>query len=202
MKFVTSWDDGSKHDLRLSKLLKKYNIPATFYIPSNCELSEDDIKKLFKEDFDIGCHTANHPSDLKVYDFIGQEREILLNKLWLENLIGKDIKKFCYPRGRYNDITIDVLKGLGFKEARTTVTGCTDLPDDKFRVKTSVHVYPKTPKFGKPDWEAEAYKLYNKAKDKGSEGYFYIWGHSHELQRYQLWDDLEKFLKFVNKDTI
>jgi len=30
---TTSWDDGSIFDLKLKDLLKRYSIPATFYVP-------------------------------------------------------------------------------------------------------------------------------------------------------------------------
>jgi len=30
---TTSWDDGHPSDLKLVELLRKYDVPATFYIP-------------------------------------------------------------------------------------------------------------------------------------------------------------------------
>lgn len=30
---TTSWDDGHPSDLKLAELLKRYDVPATFYIP-------------------------------------------------------------------------------------------------------------------------------------------------------------------------
>jgi peptidoglycan-N-acetylglucosamine deacetylase len=41
---TTSWDDGHKLDLKLARLLQKYNIAATFYIsPANREFSKRDL---------------------------------------------------------------------------------------------------------------------------------------------------------------
>ena len=57
--FITSWDDGRYQDFRLAELLKKYEIPAIFYIPVNCEIDKDGILKLAK-DFEIGSHTLTH----------------------------------------------------------------------------------------------------------------------------------------------
>ena len=71
MRIETSWDDGHELDLRLADLLRKYKLPATFYINTVSEekregkdLSEDDIVSLAK-DFEIGGHTVSHPPDMK-----------------------------------------------------------------------------------------------------------------------------------------
>ena len=41
---TTSWDDGHKLDLKLAKLLKKYGVPATFYIaPNNRQWDKKDL---------------------------------------------------------------------------------------------------------------------------------------------------------------
>jgi len=200
MILKTSWDDGSTYDLKLVKLLIKYKIPAIFYIPTICELSKDDIIRIYNSGIEIGAHTENHPQDLKLLSKEEQEDEILANKLYLESVIKDKVSSFCYPRGRYNEDTICILKEVGFKEARTTVAGCTDLQNDKFRVKTSVHVYPETSRFNKPDWLKEAYKLYEEAENKGDKGFFHLWGHSHELERYKIWSELEDFFRFLDKN--
>lgn len=59
-KIETSWDDGSELDLKLAKMLKKYCLPATFYLPYMCELNLTQICFLSK-DFEIGSHTLSHP---------------------------------------------------------------------------------------------------------------------------------------------
>jgi len=198
MKIVFSVDDGHILDLKLAKLFKKYNISAIFYIPTVCELSEDDIKSLDNDGFTIGCHTTTHPSDLKRLTDNEQEDEIYANKVFLETLISKEIKTFCYPKGRYNDKTVEILKKLGFDEARTTVTGNIDFPNDPYRIKTSVHVYPETPRFNKPNWFKEGCRLFDEAKN--NDGYFSIWMHSWELSKFNLWEELETFLKYIKEN--
>ncbi|MCX6750242.1 MAG: polysaccharide deacetylase family protein, partial [Candidatus Pacearchaeota archaeon] len=104
---TTSWDDGHKLDLRLAKLLKKYNIKGTFYIsPRNREFKKEDLltdKEIIElsKDFEIGAHTMTHPRLTKVSE---EEafKEILESKRYLEKLTGKEIKSFCYPGGDYN----------------------------------------------------------------------------------------------------
>ncbi len=41
---TTSWDDGHKLDLKLIKILNKYNIKGTFYVaPKNREFNKKDL---------------------------------------------------------------------------------------------------------------------------------------------------------------
>jgi len=196
MLILSSWDDGSKHDLRLAKLLKKYNIPAIFYIPTCCELSPLEITAIHLLGFEIGGHTDTHPQDLKKLSPKQQTDEILGNKLWLESILADGsgvlkVNSFCYPRGRYDFLTERIVKRCGFTNARTTVQGSIEHPVNKFRTKTSVHVYPETPRFNKPDWLKEAKRLYIKAKKE--DGVFHIWSHSWEIEKFGLWKELEEF---------
>jgi len=92
INFITSWDDGSIFDMRLSELLRKYKIPAIFYIHNNCQLPPQRIKQLHEQGFIIGGHTVNHPSDMKLLTPEMQYSEIRGNKEWLEENY-KRIKK-------------------------------------------------------------------------------------------------------------
>ena len=200
-EFITSWDDGRSEDLRLAKLLLKYQIPAIFYIPSNTELAYGDITALYQQGFQIGGHTSSHPEDMKVLSDSEQFMEIMANKRYLEgilNLIGEvDITSFCYPSGKYNDITIECLKKAGFKEARTTKILRTDKAEDPFRIATTVHVYPNKKEYKDESWAEVAKNLYDEAKDK--KGYFHLWGHSWEIEKFKLWEELETFFKYVKE---
>lgn len=64
--------------MKLIKLLKKYNLKGTFYVPLNLEsktINEKDIRKL-SEDFEIGAHTLNH-KDLTAISLDDAKKEIL-----------------------------------------------------------------------------------------------------------------------------
>lgn len=196
MKLVTSWDDGHKDDIRLAELLDKYNIPAIFYLNNNSELSQGEIKELSKR-FEIGGHTVSHPSDMKLLSDGAIEFEVLENKHWLEFLIGKSIKSFCYPRGRYDDRVVDAVKRAGYKEARTTVVMKTSLPRDKYRIATSAHVFQR-PEYSGVPWLTVALEQLDQAEAKGDNGYYHLWGHSWEITRDGLWEDLESLLKTIN----
>ncbi len=91
---TTSWDDGHKLDLKIEKLLKKYDLSGTFYIsPKNREFDKKYLLTNHQivnigNNFEIGAHTMTHPllaGDIKTFIFK------ILVKL-LKTLEGKDYK--------------------------------------------------------------------------------------------------------------
>ena len=119
---TTSWDDGHPLDLKLAELLRRYDIPATFYIPiDNVErvcMGAGEIREVGAS-FDIGAHTYHH-RNLRRLSSEEAEREIVEGKKGLEEIIGREMKAFCYPMGNFNDVIIDMVKRAGFIGARTT----------------------------------------------------------------------------------
>src|SRR3989344_5582292 len=97
---TTSWDDGDVLDERLAAMLEKYGLKGTFYIPRDYwgeRLSDDAIRAL-SEKFEIGAHTLTH-ADLTKLSLDEAEKEIRGSKQWLEEVTGKPVGMFCYPRG-------------------------------------------------------------------------------------------------------
>lgn len=197
IKLETSWDDGSKLDLRLAELLKKYNLPGTFYIPNNHELSSRELGDLVDMGFEIGGHTMSHPQDLKLLSEMDLFIEIELNKVYLEIMTSLEITKFCYPRGRYNDAVIDVVKQSNYKSARTTQILSTDIEQDPYRIKTTIHACPIRPEYDGRDWLEVGKEYLLKAIEEDS--YFHLWGHSNEVNKYNEWNKLEALLKFIRE---
>lgn len=203
---TTSWDDGYHKDIGLAQMLKEHNIPGVFYIPNQIPnfspddvLEEDAIRELVKDGFEIGGHTFSHPNDMKLLTDPQLIDQLAKNKEWLEGIVGKCIVKFAYPSGRYNDNTIDGLKQIGFKEGRTTVVMNTTKPENPFRTKTSVHVYPHRVEYKGRTWVEVAKELYKKAL-KDENGYFHLWGHSWEIEKFRLWEELDEFFEYISKD--
>ena len=215
--FTTSWDDGHVLDLKLAKLLKKYNIAATFYIsPNNHEfskknlLSDKEIKTLSK-DFEIGAHTMTHPHLTK----ISKSRidyEIKQSKIYLEQIIDKTVSAFCYPYGDYNYEVESLVKNNGFKLARTTKRYSFSSGNNFFELPTTFHAYNHFTdirkivlfggmNFGKTfsykDWDKLAIDLIDFAHNEGEN--FHLWGHSWELEKYNGWNQLENVFKYVTK---
>lgn len=196
MEFETSWDDGSKFDSKLVNLLQKYNIPGVLYIPIHCEIGLDWVKEVSDlPGIEIGGHTVTHPTDLKALPPDHLEYEIKTGKEMMETAIGKKIDKFCYPRGRYNEVVKKMVKSAGFKEGRTTKVLYHGIKDP-FEKPTTVHVFNRKEYLGN-DWFDVAKSTLDMSLKTNS--YFHLWGHSWEVEKYNQWEQLEKFFQHVNE---
>ncbi|MBT7493810.1 MAG: hypothetical protein HN666_01070, partial [Candidatus Peribacter sp.] len=56
------------------------------------------------------------------------------------------------------------------------------------------------PKFQK-SWLDLAIHLFDLGKET-NQSVFHLWGHSHEIEKYGMWEDLEKFLAHVQKSNV
>lgn len=181
-------------DYKIMELLTKYKLPGTFYIPTNCGLSYDDIRGYLLADFEVGGHTTSHPSDMKLLNDQDLFSEINDNKAFLEDAALQPITKFCYPRGRYDERTIEVLKKVGYTHARTTVVLETAPADNNYRTHTAIHVYQRK-EYGDQDWKAAAISMVEQAAE--NDGIFHIWGHSWEIERDRNWNKLDTFFQWL-----
>jgi len=187
-------DENDSDDMQLAKLLKKYGFGkvVTFY----CMPFQKDLIRYLAKDFEIGAHTVNHPQDLKELSGWQVKYEIEESKTLLEKICKRTIKSFCYPRGRYGNREIRYVKGAGFNEARTTVVGCIEKPDNPFRLDTSAHICPIRKEYVGTTWFDEAKKLFDKVMN-GEGDYYHLWSHGWEISKYSEWDNLEEFLYYM-----
>lgn len=220
---TTSWDDGHSLDLKLVKLLRKYDIPATFYIPVNGTkrgiLSDSQIKEI-AEHFDIGAHTLNH-QDLTQVPLKKAEEETVGGKKRLEEIINKEVVSFCYPWGRYNKEVIEIVKRAGFWGART-VKQLTRSVKNPFEMGTTVHAGDHEIKhyikqsiasrdFGfftffvknnlfVGSWDQIAIKTLDFVIKNG--GIWHLWGHSWEVDWGKLEDIFKKISVISKKENV
>lgn len=225
---TTSWDDGDMLDLKLANLLDTYHIQGTFYITKEYRkerLSDEDIK-IISQRHEIGAHTLTHP-DLRSIAREERTHEIQGSKQWLENLLGKDVVSFCYPSGFFDTESVELVKKAGFRGARTTLLGKIEPSTDPFLLPTTLQVYPmpfrklgphtywwrkllqpfteRAPALrtlGVPltafrSFEALACATFDIARTRG--GVFHLWGHSWEIDKYNMWQPLERVLSYINK---
>jgi len=218
MKLITtSWDDGHPMDLKLAELLEKYNLQGTFYIPKkNAEhavVDENTILDLSKK-FEIGGHTLNH---VRLY---GNKPEGFLDAeikgcfIWLKDLLGHDPVSFCFPGGVINKAAINAVKDAGFKVMRTTelfstaVTSTYNLNPTTLQVfdHNQIAYFKNTLKRYKYKslitWMAlncsdDILKLvdFYLTQVAKNDGCFHLWGHSWEIEQYNLWNKLEVIFK-------
>jgi len=214
---TTSWDDGHKLDLKLAKLLKKYNIKGTFYVsPNNREFKKEDLltdKEIIElsKDFEIGAHTMTHPRLTKVSKEEAQ-KEIVDSKKYLEQLTGKEIKSFCYPGGDYNKEVKDLVKEAGFNVARTTKQFITSFPKDLFELDTTLQSQPQhinylcrcaikdnirlLPFLFTKDWEKIAKRMFDYVLKNG--GVYHLWAHSWVIDKLKDWDKFERVFEYIS----
>jgi hypothetical protein len=57
----------------------------------------------------------------------------------------------------------------------------------------------KTPHSAMSSWLALAKYLYEHAKETNQE-FFHLYGHSREVEKYEMWEELEEFLKFTKEN--
>ena len=209
---TTSWDDGSVSDIKLSNLLEKYSLKATFYITKSYRylerpLTSREIIELGNK-HEMGAHTLIHP-DLDKISNESANDEILGSKEYLENLLDCDVRMFCYPRGRYNDEIIRMVKKAGFIGARTCSHGDFNMPNDPYKWQITLHTSNGSPltTFGiwrinrlsirsLMDWEIRAKELFDLALKKG--GVYHLWGHASEFEKKDEWDKLERVFRYIS----
>jgi peptidoglycan/xylan/chitin deacetylase (PgdA/CDA1 family) len=224
---TTSWDDGDLSDTKVAGILSRYKAKGTFYITKRYRenrLSENQIRALSLE-HEIGAHTLTHPN-LTALSQEKDFEEIQGSKTWLEGIVGREVSLFCYPFGLYNATVASLVQKAGYRGARTTAHSHTELPTSAYEMPTTLHIYPfpfrknvsggyywgrlLQPFFeryqgyrtlGVPWWKMYSWLSAAKAAfDYGYKqgGVFHLWGHSWELERYGMWNDLESFLRYIS----
>jgi len=226
LRVTTSWDDGDILDKRLSDLLSRYGIRGTFYISKSYRperLSDEDLQELAGA-HEIGAHTLTHP-DLRTLTLTEKHDEINESKKWLENILSLQIKMFCYPKGFYDDTVVACVQEAEFLGARTTELGALAITNP-FLMPTTIQVYPfpfrrdlrrllqplrqRAPALkalgvrylSMYSWLNMSKTVFDIALGKGE--VFHLWGHSWEIEKYNMWNDLETFLKYIanKKDCV
>lgn len=222
-RFTMSVDDGHPLDLRMASLLERYGIASTFYLPlSNDEgmpVLEPAAMRELGQAFELGSHTRSHRF-LTTLTAAEAWRQISEGKQMLEDCIGRPVRGFCYPGGRYRRLHLLQARAAGFAYARTTQNLRIDCGERAFEMPTSAQFYPHPGAvfrrnfvsqrdwrlrvaalrvaLAEPDWLQRLHRLLDLAIARG--GVFHLWCHSVDIERLQLWGALEGFLQRVAAD--
>lgn len=127
---VLTFDDGYiDHYTNVLPVLRQYRYTATFFIITGMPdqnnpdyMSWSQIAEMAQAGMSIESHTRDHPSlngrdyDFLVYQLLGAQESI-------EYYTGRLPHMFCYPAGRYDDLTLTVLKTMPVWRAFTTQNG-------------------------------------------------------------------------------
>ena len=120
-----TFDDGCETDLlSAAPILKRINFGATFYLTvgflgKSGYMSPAQVRELADLGFEIGCHSMSHPY-LTDLDRDGMRQELVAPKEILEQLIGRGIKHFSCPGGRWNARVAEAAREAGYQSVATS----------------------------------------------------------------------------------
>lgn len=191
-------------------------------------LSAPEIKVLSTV-HEVGAHTLKHPR-LTRLPREEARTEIAGGKAWVESLTGKECSMFCYPYGDLNADVRELVGEAGFRGARTT-EAIRFRVEDPLCMPMSLQISPfpwrktfkpawkaldplgplravypllrlyRVPLKALTSWKTMAVALFDGARNRG-EPFFHLYGHSHELEKYGMWKDLEFFLAHVQASGV
>lgn len=221
---TTSWDDGDRSDLKLADLLRFRGIGGTFYVPitphnGRPSLMPGDLRTLSSEGLEIGAHGFSHKL---LWGLSAKELddEIAPCKPRLEDIIGSEVRMFCYPRGRYDTKVVQALQEAGYRGARTVRMLSTELNFHAFEMPTTLQIFPhgvsayvknvararlkglgSCISYGTKltNWLELGKATFDAVFERG--GVWHIYGHSWEIEQLGLWDSLAKLLDYVGGRT-
>jgi peptidoglycan/xylan/chitin deacetylase (PgdA/CDA1 family) len=136
-----SFDDGMRNNRTIAlPILRDYGIAATVYVTigfidgispwigaksDNRMLSEQEIRELAREGWELGAHTMTHP-DLSTLDYAACRREIEESRTALERIGEVGVETFAYPFGHYGPAAVAAVRDSGLLAAVATGLGSWD----------------------------------------------------------------------------
>lgn len=137
---VITFDDGYEDNyINAFPILKKYNYPATVFMPSDLVgktnewdtkigykettlLNSSQIKEMSQNNISFQSHTSNH---VRLTEVSKEEarKEIFVSKDKLAQITGQKVDILCYPYGEFSEEIESYTKDAGYRYAITTVQG-------------------------------------------------------------------------------
>ena len=157
-----TFDDGYQNNLiNAAPILKKYNFSATCYLVSQRIgtsntwdldkgitqrplMTQSAVQEWLNLGLDIGAHTQTHPL-LEELNEQQSKEEIFNCKADLEHMFKVSIKDFCYPFGRFNDSSVNIVKRAGYITATSMTRGRASTKSNKLtlpRIPITHHTLP------------------------------------------------------------
>lgn len=134
-----TFDDGYLNNYEHAlPTLAKYDFTATCYVVSQLIgttnswdlgkvkqvplMKPHELQAWIKSGMDVGSHTRTH-SDLTQLDDQAANEQIATSKHELEDLLGQEVRHFCYPYGRFETRHSAMAEACGYISATTTQRG-------------------------------------------------------------------------------
>lgn len=133
---VLTFDDGYENFYQYAwPVLRKYGFPSMVYLLSGMLgqpsqwfdedgrdtpplMSPDRILQLRALGVDFGSHGISH-AKLAEVDAQTVHREVAGSKAQLEQLLGEEVRHFCYPFGSHDQTAVDAVRAAGYASAVT-----------------------------------------------------------------------------------
>lgn len=183
-----SYDDGREEDRRLVELFNRHGLRGTFNLNSGIA---DDPKRIpareypqLYEGHEIACHTSLHPT-ISRCPIEQVARQILEDRMALEDLTGSPVRGLAYPNGSYSQEIIELLPMMGIRYARVVpTTGGFEMPANWFEWKGTCHHNQGLLQKGEDFLKRHKTQYLD---------LMYVWGHSYEFTTFDNWRIIEDF---------
>ena len=113
ISFDTAW--GADKTMDIIKILKEYNVGATFFMVGFwVEEYPEMVKAIDEAGIEIGTHSNTHPD----FTNLSEEQmklELTTSMDLIKNITGKDVKLFRAPYGAYNNTMLKLTDEMGLK---------------------------------------------------------------------------------------
>lgn len=203
-----SYDDGVDTDIRMVGLMEKYGVKCTFNLNSGLFSKEDAVRAKDQIHFhlsksqakalyvhplcEVATHTYSHPQLYGMPESVLM-KEIVDDRVELENIFGGVVRGHAYPFGHCNDTIVDIWAKAGIAYARTVWSHHTfQLPDEWLKWNPTCH-------HNDVRFAELTEKFADEKVSDGEDGWlFYLWGHTYEFRANDNWNVIENFFEKVS----
>ncbi|MBQ2966511.1 MAG: delta-lactam-biosynthetic de-N-acetylase [Clostridia bacterium] len=115
LTFDAGYENG--YTARILDVLKKHEVPATFFLVGNyMDTSPELVKRMAEEGHLVGNHTLSHPDMSAISDEESFKKELLGLEEKYKAITGKEMQKiYRPPQGKFSTDNLKMAKKLGYK---------------------------------------------------------------------------------------
>lgn len=196
-----SYDDGVEQDEELVRLMQQFGLkgtfnlnsglyaqPGTVYAPGEIHrrmTQEQTTALLQNTPMEVAVHSYTHPFLEQLPPEVAT-REILTDRLNLEEQFGTMVRGMAYPYGTFSQELLPVLKSCGIAYARTVnATRLFTLPENWLWWHPTCH--HNDPAL------LQLLQQFLAAPTNRAPLLFYMWGHSYEFEQQNNWSVFKSF---------